>query len=413
MRRRRGQRVDRRVQTLRRDLARELGRRVQVGERRGRRRVGVVVGRDVDRLQRRDRVTTRRGDALLEKTHLVGQVRLVAHCGRHAPEQRGDLGTGLREAEDVVDEEQHVLLLHVTEVLRHRQRGECDAQTRARRLVHLAEDECRLVEDARLLHLDDQVVALTRALPDTGEHRDTTVVLRDTLDHLLDEDGLADARTTEEADLPTLHVRRQQVDRLDAGLEHVGLRLELVECRRLAVDGPALGDLELLALREVEHLAGHVEHVALGDVADGDADRRTRVGDDSAADQAVGRLEGDRADERVTQVLCDLEGQSEGLLPLALTGQVDVDGQRVVDLGDGVGRELDVDDGADHAGDTAHAGSALVLDLGFHGGGGHYWPRFAGPESAPAGSVQVMEINVFVMRYLTTPPGRRHPRRSR
>ena len=34
-------------------------------------------------------------------------------------DRRGDLGTGLREAEDVVDEEEHVLLLHVTEVLSH------------------------------------------------------------------------------------------------------------------------------------------------------------------------------------------------------------------------------------------------------------------------------------------------------
>ena len=126
-------------------------------------------------------MTTRRGDALLEHAHLVGEVRLVAHGGRHAAEQRGDLGAGLGEAEDVVDEEQHVLVLHVAEVLRHRQRGQGDAQARARRLVHLAEDEGGLVEDAGLLHLDDEVVALTGALADTGEHRHTTVVLRDAL----------------------------------------------------------------------------------------------------------------------------------------------------------------------------------------------------------------------------------------
>ena len=132
---------------------RELGRRVEVGERGGRRRVGVVVGGDVDRLQRGDRVTARRGDALLQLAHLVGQGRLVAHRGRHAAEQRRDLGAGLGEAEDVVDEQQHVLLLHVAEVLRHRQRRQGDAQTRARRLVHLAEDEGGLVDDAGLGHL--------------------------------------------------------------------------------------------------------------------------------------------------------------------------------------------------------------------------------------------------------------------
>ena len=190
-------------------------------------------------------MAARRGDALLQDAHLVGEVRLVAHRGRHAAEQRRHLGAGLREAEDVVDEEQHVLLLHIAEVLRHRQRRQGDAQTRSRRLVHLAEDEGGLVEDARLLHLVDEVVALTGALADTGEHRHTTVVLRDALDHLLDEDGLADAGTAEQADLATLHVRGEQVDDLDAGLEQLRLRLELVEGRGLAVDRPALGDLDL------------------------------------------------------------------------------------------------------------------------------------------------------------------------
>src|SRR5690606_12454108 len=120
---------------------------------------------------------------------------------------------------DVVDEEEHVLLLDVAEVLGHGERREGDAQTRPRRLVHLAEHEGRLVEDARVLHLVDEVVALTGALADAGEHRHTTVVLGDALDHLLDEDRLADARTTEEADLATLHVRGEEVDDLDAGLE--------------------------------------------------------------------------------------------------------------------------------------------------------------------------------------------------
>ena len=219
------------------EIGRRQGRRrVEVGERGGRRRVGEVVGGDVDRLQRGDRVTTRRGDALLELTHLVGQGRLVAHGGRHAAEQRGDLGAGLGEAEDVVDEQQHVLLLHVAEVLRHRQRGQRDAKTRARRLVHLAEDQRGLLDDAGLGHLTEEVVALTGALADAGEHRHATEVLGDAVDHLLDEDGLADARTAEQADLAALDVGGEQVDDLDAGPEHLGLGLELVEARGLRVD---------------------------------------------------------------------------------------------------------------------------------------------------------------------------------
>ena len=147
------ERVDGRVDALLRDRPGQHRRRVEVGERGVRRRVGDVVGGHVDRLHRGDRVTTGRGDPLLQLAHLVGQRRLVTHRGRHPAEQRRDLGTGLGEPEDVVDEQQHVLLLHVAEVLGHRQRRQRDAQAGARRLVHLAEHQRGLLDDAGLGHL--------------------------------------------------------------------------------------------------------------------------------------------------------------------------------------------------------------------------------------------------------------------
>src|SRR5690606_20100062 len=98
--------------------------------------------------------------------------------------------------------------------------------------------------------------ALTGALADTGEHGHTTVVAGHASDHLLDQHGLADAGTSEEADLATLHIGGEKVDDLDARLEHLGLGLQLVEGRRLAVDAPALGDLEGLALGQVEDVTG-------------------------------------------------------------------------------------------------------------------------------------------------------------
>ena len=341
-----------------RDRTAQRRRRVEVRERRGRGRVGQVVCGDVDRLQRRDRVTAGRGDALLELAHLVGQGGLVAHGGRHAAEQRRDLGAGLREAEDVVDEQQHVLLLHVAEVLRHRQRRQGDAKTRARRLVHLAEDERGLLEDARLAHLEEEVVALTGALADAGEHRHAAEVLGDAVDHLLDEDGLADTGAAEQADLAALDVRGQQVDDLDAGPEDLGLGLELVEGRGLAVDAPALGDLER-RLRHVERLAERVPDVALGDVADGHRDRVAGVAHLGAADEAVGRLHRDGAHHVVADVLGDLEGQGAVAATLLALAEVDVDVQRVVELGHRLDGELDVDDRAGDAGHAADAGLGL------------------------------------------------------
>ncbi len=114
-------------------------------------------------------------DALLQLAHLGGQRGLVAHGGRHAAEQRGDLGAGLGEPEDVVDEQEHVLAL-VAEVLGRGQAGETDAQAGSRRLVHLAVDEHGLLDDARLLHLVPEVGALTGALAHAGEHRGAAVL---------------------------------------------------------------------------------------------------------------------------------------------------------------------------------------------------------------------------------------------
>ena len=306
-----------------------------------------------------------RGDALLEHTHLVRQVRLVAHGGGHAAQQRGDLGTGLREAEDVVDEQQHVLVLHIAEVLRHGQRGQGHAQTRARRLVHLAEHEGGVLEDVRLLHLDPEVVALTGALADAGEHGGAAEVAGHTGDHLLDEHGLAHAGAAEQADLAALDVGGQQVDDLDAGLQHLGGALEGREVRGRAVDRPAVLGLQLRG-RHVQGLAEHVEDVALHGVADRHRDGGTGVHDVGAAHQAVGGLQGDGADHVVAEVLGDLEGDRA-----ALAVEVDLGGQRVVDLRHRVGRELGVDHGADDAGHasggTAGGGpGALVSDGGSH-----------------------------------------------
>ncbi len=194
--------------------------------------------------------------------------------------------------------------------------------------------------------LDPQVVALTGALPDTGEHRRATEVAGDAVDHLLDEHRLAHAGTAEQGDLAATHVRGQQVDDLQAGLEHLGAGLELVEGRRLAVDRPLLEVLAVAGI--VEAVAERVEDVALDAVADRHRDRGAGVGHLDAADQTVGRLHGDAAHQVVAEVLGDLERQRLGQ---RLVGDLGV--QRVEQLRHRAARELDVDDGAGDAHDAA------------------------------------------------------------
>ena len=135
----------------------------------------------------------------------------------------------------------------VAEVLGDGEAGQADAQARSRRLGHLAVDQRGLRlrriarrDDAGLLELEIEVVAFARALADAGEHREAAVLLGDVVDQLEDENGLADAGAAEEAGLAALGVRLEQVDDLDAGLEHLDAGGLLVERRRLAVDRPAL-----------------------------------------------------------------------------------------------------------------------------------------------------------------------------
>ena len=110
-------------------------------ERRGRRGVGQVVRRHINGLEGGDRTFLGRGDAFLQVAHFGGERRLVTDGARRAAEQRGHFGTGLRETENVVDEQQHVLVLFVAEIFGDGERGQRDAQTRAGRFVHLAVDQ--------------------------------------------------------------------------------------------------------------------------------------------------------------------------------------------------------------------------------------------------------------------------------
>ena len=240
-------------------------------------------------------------------THFVGQRGLIPHGRGHPAEQCGHLGSGLGEPEDVVDEQQHVLALLVAEELGHRQRRQRHPHTSAGRLVHLTEHQRGVLEHVGFAELDPQVVALAGALPDTGEHRSTTEVSGDTVDHLLDQNRFAHARTAEQRDLATAHVGRQQVDDLQAGLEHLGARFQLVERRRLAVNRPVIEVFSVARL--VQAVAQRVEHVALDAVADGNGNRVPGVDHLDAADQSIGRLHRDGADQVVAEVLRDLQRQ--------------------------------------------------------------------------------------------------------
>jgi len=207
---------------------------------------------------------------------------------RHAAKQRRHFGTGLREAEDVVDEDEHVRVLDVAEILGDGEPAKPYAKTRSRRLVHLAVNQGAGVDDPRLLHLEVKIVALASALANTAEHGFSTVPLGDVVDQLLDDDGLADAGAPEESDLTALHEWGDQVDDLDAGLEDLGLRLEVRELRSRTMDRPAL-DARWNRRTVVDGIAQHVEDSAQRSLANRNRDRTTCILDVHSANNSVRR----------------------------------------------------------------------------------------------------------------------------
>ena len=89
-----------------------------------------------------------------------------------------------------------------------------------------------------------EVVSLTGPLTDAGKDGVTSVGLGDVVDELLDEDGLADSGTAEQANLSATGVRGKEVDNLDTGLEDLGRRRLVDEGRGVGVNRQTLDALD-------------------------------------------------------------------------------------------------------------------------------------------------------------------------
>merc|ERR1719341_2714654 len=150
---------------------------VQVSEGGGGGGVSQVVSGHVDGLHGGDGALLGGGNSLLHATHVSGQGGLVTHSGGDTTQQGRHLRTGLCESEDVVNEEQHILSLLVTEVFSDGESSQGDTGTGAGGLVHLTVDKGDLgglvleADDASLNHLKVQIVTLTGPLSHSGEDR--------------------------------------------------------------------------------------------------------------------------------------------------------------------------------------------------------------------------------------------------
>lgn len=130
-------------------------------------RIGKIIGRNIDSLNRCDCRAGHRSDALFEFGDFTGQRRLIADARGQTSEQSRDLAAGLHHAIDIIDQQENVFVLFVTKMLSDRQRRESRAPARARRFIHLAKHQRRARHHARLSQFEKEFMAFARAFADT------------------------------------------------------------------------------------------------------------------------------------------------------------------------------------------------------------------------------------------------------
>jgi hypothetical protein len=115
-------------------------------------------------------------DPLLELSKISSQGRLISDSGWDTSEQGGHFRASLGEPENVVDKEEHVLVLLISEVLSDGKSGESDSSPSTWGLVHLTVHKGGLasrlvkVDNTGVYHLVVEIVSLTGPFAHTGEH---------------------------------------------------------------------------------------------------------------------------------------------------------------------------------------------------------------------------------------------------
>ena len=359
------QRFHRREEPLGRQRAFQHHRGVQVGEGCGRGRVRQVVRRNIHGLHGGDGAVLGGGDAFLKIRHFLRQVRLVTHGGRRAAQQGGHFRPRLGETENIVNEQQHVLMLLVTEVFRHRQGGQGYAQTGAGGFIHLSVHQRHLgffrflqVDDSGFYHLIVQVVPLTGAFPHPGKNGEAAARLGNVVDQLHDEHGLAYPRTPKGTDFAAFQEGADKVNYLDARFQHFRAGGLFVQRRSAAVDALHTGAGESAAL--VHSFPQHIENTSQHALPHRHFNRAPRVAHRHPPPQTVRRTHGHGADPAVSDVLLDFQNQG-----LALAVNFIVHFQRIEQGGERfcLG-EVRIDHSADDLNENAcviHHGKNLVL----------------------------------------------------
>ena len=264
-------------------------------------RVGEVIRRYIDSLNGSDRAGLGVADPFFKLGQLRGECRLVAQAGGQLTQQAGNLHPRLNETKDVVDHQKHVLLGVVAEILGHCKCRVADPETGTRRFVHLAEDHDGVSQNPAFFHFPVQLLAFAAPLADATEDTHPFMAAHRVMDHLGDEDGLADTGASEQAGLAAALQRCQHVDGLDAGFKNFRDRRLISEGDRLAMNRAHLTAFDISFF--VNGIAEDVEHPPKEFFAHRHLERLACIGDCRAAREPLCGRQGDSS-YRVGVDLC-------------------------------------------------------------------------------------------------------------
>ncbi len=272
----------------------------------------------------------------------------------------------MREPENVVDKQEHVLVFFIPKIFGNGQARETDPEPRARWFVHLTVHQCRFrlgvvggIDDFGILHFMPQVIPFTRSLSHSRKHGKAAVMQGDVVDQLHDNHGLAYTGAPEQTHLSAFGIGLQQVNDLNAGFQHFRLGFLLFERWSRPVNG--IRFLGGYRAESINRITQHVHDPTQRLATHGHRDGTTRIPDFQAAHQSVrgGHRHGPRP--VLSQMLGNLHGQFHATV-LAVAGNL----ERVINIGQMTGGKLHVHHGPDDLNDfscfRAHLMTPFLTD---------------------------------------------------
>ena len=124
---------------------------------------------------------------------------------------------------------------------------------------------------------------------------------RDIVDQFLNDDGLSNSGSSEQADFSAFKIRLNEINDLDPGLKHLELGILFDECRRRLMD--RFSSRVFDRTQFVDRLTNDIHHTAEGPFADRHRNRSLQIFGRHTAYHTLCWFQGDASDASFAQVL--------------------------------------------------------------------------------------------------------------